>query len=136
MKLIVFIASAILLVSCSNSPLVSHLEDSDSLVVKFNQRDDSLETRATSTTEIHAIQTMLQFTDGEETQQFKCGNDGNILFYKKSRLAADISFNFSVDDCHHFLHQVNGKLVATKMSNEAVDFLISLANVSKGSGIK
>ena len=132
MKLILFFAAAILLISCSNSALVSHLEDCDSLVVKFNQRGDSLETRATNTTETHAIQTMLQFTDGEKTEQFKCGQDGNILFYKKGSLAADISFNFSVDGCYHFLHQVNKKTVATKMSNEGVDFLIALANVSKG----
>ncbi len=131
MKGILFFAAAILLFSCSNSALVSHLEDSDSLVVKFNERGDSLQTRATSTTETHAIQTMLQFTDGEETEQFKCGYDGNILFYKKGNLAADISFNFMGDGCHHFLHAVKGKLVATKMSNEGVDFLIALANVSK-----
>lgn len=131
MKPILLFAAAILLISCSNSPLVSHLEDSDSLVVKFNQRGDSLQTTATSTTEPHAIQTMLQFADGAETEQFKCGYDGNILFYKKGSLAADISFNFTGDGCHHFLHQANGKLVATKMNNQAVDFLISLVNISK-----
>jgi hypothetical protein len=131
MKGIVFFAAAILLISCSNSPLVSHLEDSDSLVVKFSQRGDSLQTTATSTTETSAIQTMLQFTDGEKTELFKCGYDGNILFYKKGSLAADISFNFTGDGCRHFLHDVKGKLVATKMNNEAVDFLISLANISK-----
>ena len=136
MKLILFFAAAILFISCSNSALVSHLEDSDSLVVKFNQHSDSLKTRATSTTETHAIQTMLQFTDGEETEQFKCGYDGNILFYKKGSVAADISFNFSGDGCHHFLHEANGKLVATKMSNEGFDFLIALANVSKGTVVK
>jgi hypothetical protein len=131
MKTILFFATVLLLVSCNNSPLVSHLQDSDSLVVKFTQRGDSLTTRTTSTTEDHAIQTMLQFTDGEKTEEFKCGYDGNILFYKKGTLAADVSFNFTGDGCRHFLHNVNGKLVATKMSNEAADFLITLANQSK-----
>lgn len=131
MKPILFFAAVLLLVSCSNSPLVSHLENSDSLVVKFTQRGDSLTTRTTSTNEEHAIQTMLQFTDGEKTEEFKCGYDGNILFYKKGTLAADIAFNFTGDGCHHFLHDVKGKLVATKMNNEAVDFLIALANISK-----
>ena len=131
MKRIIVFAATILLISCNNSALVSHLEDSDSLLVKFTQRADSLQTRATSTTETHAIQTMLQFADGEKTEQSKCGYDGNILFYKKGMLAADISFNFTGDGCKHFLHDANGKLVATKMSNEAVDFLISLANISK-----
>ena len=130
MKPILF-AAVLLLASCSNSPLVSHLQDSDSLVVNFTQRGDSSKTRTSSTTETHAIQTMLQFTDGEKTEEFKCGYDGNILFYKKGTLAADIAFNFTGDGCHHFLHDVNGKLVATKMSNEAVDFLISLANTSQ-----
>ena len=117
MKPIVFFATLVLLVSCSNSPLVSHLQDSDSLVVKFTQHEDSSTTRTITTTEDPAIQTMLQFTDGEKTEEFKCGYDGNILFYKKGVLAADIAFNFTGDGCHHFLHDVNGKLVATKMNN-------------------
>jgi predicted HD phosphohydrolase len=131
MKQMLLFVLAFLLFSCGNSPLVRNLENSDKLVVQFNQRGDSLSSRATITTEGYAIQTMLQFADGNETELFKCGYDGNILFYKKGVLAADISFNFLNDGCHHFLHNVNGKLVATKMSNEAVDFLLALAAKSK-----
>ncbi len=131
MNPIIFFATILLLVSCSNSPLVSHLEDSDNVVVQFKQRGSDTTLKKVTTTEAHAIQTLLQFADGEQTDQYKCISDGDILFYKKGVLAGDISFNFSVDGCHHFLQQVNGKPVATKMSNEAVDFLIALVNQSK-----
>jgi hypothetical protein len=131
MKPILFFAAILFFVSCSNSPLVKNLEESDSVVVQFNQRGADSTLKKVTTTEAHAIQTVIQYADGEPTDQYKCVSDGNLLFYKKGVLAGDVSFNFSVDGCHHFLHQVNGKQVATKMSNEAVDFLIALANQSK-----
>lgn len=131
MKPILFFATVLLIVSCSNSPLVSHLENSDRVVVQFKQRGADSTFKKVRTNEAHAIQTILQFADGEHIDQGNCLSDGNILFYRKDSLAGEISFNFSVDGCHHFLQQFNGKPVATKMSNEASDFLIALANKSK-----
>jgi superfamily II RNA helicase len=131
MKHILFFAALLFAVSCSNSPLVKHLEDSDSVVIQFNQRGADSTLKKVTTTEAHAIQTIIQYIDGEQTDQYKCVSDGNILFYKKDVLTDVISFNFSVDGCHHFLQQVNGKPLVTKMSNEAVDFLIALTKESK-----
>lgn len=131
MKLIIYFVTGLLLISCSNSPLVNNLESSDSLAVRFNHPGTDSIVKVVETTEPHAIQKLLRFADGKKTEQFKCGYDGNIMFYKKGSLAGDISFNFSVDGCHHFLHMTDGKLTATAMNNEATDFLKSLADGKK-----
>lgn len=102
------------------------MEDSDSIAVRFNHSGTNSIAKVVETTDAHAIQKMLRFADGKKTEEYTCGYDGNIMFFKKGSLAGDISFNFSVDDCHHFLHFAAGKLTATAMSNEAADFLKSL----------
>ena len=131
MKLIICFAASLLLFSCSNSPLVNNLEDSDSVAIRFNHPGTKSIIKVVETTEPHAIQKLVQFAGGKETDQFKCGYDGNAMFYKKGSLAGDISFNFSTDGCHHFLHVADGKLTATKMSNEATDFFKNLADGRK-----
>ena len=128
MKFIVCFITSLVLISCNNSQLVSKLEDSDSIAVRFNQPGTDSIIKVVEATEPHAIQKMLQFADGKKSEQYKCGYDGNIMFYKKGSLAGDISFNFSVEGCHHFIHQADGKLTATKMNNEAADFLKTLAD--------
>ena len=127
MKRFVSIAAVFLLLSCGNSPLVSKLQDSDSIAIRFNLPGTDSIVKVVETTEPHAIQKLVQFADGKAIKEYKCGYDGNIMFYKKGRLAGDISFNYTVDDCHHFLHMADGKFTATKMNNEAADFLESLA---------
>ncbi len=128
MKLIVCIASSLLLISCSSSPLVEKIKASDSLAIRFNHPGTDSIVKVVETTEVHAIEKLVRFADEKETEQFKCGYDGNMMFYKKGSLAGDISFNYSSDGCHHFLQMADGKLTATKMSNEAADFLKSLAD--------
>ncbi len=60
-------------------------------------------------------------------EAYKCGYDGNLMFYKEGKLMADVAFNYSGDGCHHFIQEINGTLTSTAMSNEAADFLKSLA---------
>jgi hypothetical protein len=128
MKKTPFFVACLLIISCSNSPLVSPLEGSDSLSIRFTRPQDASQTHVVSTTKPGAIKALLVYIDGSHTEQFKCGYDGNILFYKNGSLAGEVSFNYVADNCRHFLHQNGDQLVATKMSNEAVDFLKALAD--------
>jgi hypothetical protein len=128
MKLILIIAIAILLTSCNNSPLVSQLEGSDSVAVRFTAPGSGALIKVVGTSQPYAIKDLLRFAGGDETEQFKCGYDGHVLFYKQGTLAGDVAFNYTGDGCRHFLIEANGKLTATRMSNEAIDFLKALAN--------
>ena len=79
-----------------------------------------------STTEDKAIKKLMGFVDSKTSEAYKCGYDGNLMFYKKGNLVGDVSFNYSGDGCHHFIMLLNDELAPTAMSNEAADFLKSL----------
>ncbi|MGB3005864.1 MAG: hypothetical protein WBC06_05130 [Chitinophagaceae bacterium] len=128
MKLFGFIAVVFFLYSCSsNSAISKQLSGSDSLIINFNEPQTSNITKTVTTTENKAIKKLAGFVDGKTAEAFKCGYDGNLLFYKQGNLLGDVSFNFSGDGCHHFIMSVGDSLTPTAMSNEAADFLKSLA---------
>lgn len=115
------------LASCSGSGSSNHLAGTDSLVINFNNKESNTISNTINTTETKAIKKIRQFVSGKQAEEYKCGYDGNILFYDGDKLLADISFNYSGEGCRHFIQLIDGKLNSTAMSNEAADFLRSLA---------
>jgi hypothetical protein len=111
--------------SCKSSAN-GNLTGCDSLVVQFNQPGTMIIDKTVNTTERNAIAEISEFTSGKGYSARACPLDGNILFYKKATLLADISFSFLNDSCRQFIQQKEGKLVATALSNKAADFLLSL----------
>jgi hypothetical protein len=128
MKCCIYVLFSLLLISCGNSALVKNMDGSDRVIVQFKHPGTDSIIKEVEATQSYAIEKLLRFADGEKTEQYKCGHDGNIMFYKNGTLTGDISFNYNTEGCRHFLHQADGKLTATEMDNEAVDFLRSLAN--------
>ena len=129
MKTIFLLCTVCILVSCSNpgSDSSKQLSGSDSLVINFNTpQTDNIE-KTMTTTESKAIKKLMNYVDGKTAEAYKCGYDGNLMFYKKGKLVGDVSFNYSGDGCHHFIMLVNNVLAPTAMSNEAANFLKSLA---------
>ena len=129
MKTIFLLCTVCILVSCSNpgSDSSKQLSGSDSLVINFNTpQTDNIE-KTMTTTESKAIKKLMNYVDGKTAEAYKCGYDGNLMFYKKGKLVGDVSFNYSGDGCHHFIMLVNNALAPTAMSNEAANFLKSLA---------
>ena len=129
MKTIFLLFTVCILISCSNSGSESskQLSGSDSLVINFNTPQSNTIAKTMSTTEDKAIKKLIRFADGKSAEAYKCGYDGNLMFYKKGTLVGDVSFNYSGDGCHHFIMLLNDELAPTAMSNEAVNFLKSLA---------
>lgn len=80
-----------------------------------------------STIDNNAINKITWYVDSKKAEEFKCGYDGNLMFYRKGILVGDVAFNYSGNNCRHFMQTVDGKLTSTTMSNEAADFLKSLA---------
>lgn len=113
--------------ACDNSVISKKLTDSDSLVITFNVpgKDSVLKTAAT--TEKAAIRKLSGFIDGKKAEQYKCGYDGNLAFYSKGQLLLPVIFKFTEAGCRHFLFEMDNKVISTTMSNEAVNFLTSLA---------
>ena len=119
----------VLLVSCSGggSSISKQLAGSDSLVINFNSPGSNTIDKTVTTTDATAIKKIANYVNSKTTEAYKCGYDGNLLFYKKGILTGDVSFNYSGDGCQHFIMTVDDKLSPTSMSNEAADFLKSLA---------
>jgi hypothetical protein len=99
---------------------------SDSLVINFNEPNSNTINNTVSTTEKKAIQKLAGFLKTKSSKEFKCGYDGNMMFYEEGKLTADVSFNYSGEDCKHFMLLENGELLSIEMKNEAADFLKSL----------
>ncbi len=129
MRTFIFLFSVIILVSCggAGSAINKQLSGSDSLVLHFNKPQTNNIDITVTTTEKTAVKKLLNYVDSKSAEAYKCGYDGNLLFYKKGILQGDVSFNYSGDGCHHFIMEVNGKLIPTTMRNEAANFLQSLA---------
>jgi hypothetical protein len=127
MRLILAALLLTFLASCSGSGSANHLSGADSLVINFNNKESNTITNTIHTTEAKAIKKIRQFVSGKQAEEYKCGYDGNILFYQANNLLGDFSFNYSGEGCRHFIQLIDGKLQSTAMSNEAADFLSSLA---------
>lgn len=128
MRNLLFYSLLIIISSCSSSgsAVSKQLSGSDSLVINFNTPQSNTIAKTLSTTEDKAIKKLIRFTDKKSSEAYKCGYDGNLMFYKKGILIGDVSFNYSGDGCHHFMMSIKDELTPTIMSNEAANFLKSL----------
>jgi hypothetical protein len=112
--------------SCSNSAVAKKLSGSDSLVITFNIPNSDSIIKTVTTTESNAIDKVVDFIDNKPAKEFKCGYDGNLIFFSKGRVLLPVVFKYKEANCRHFLFELDGKLMSTKMNNEAADFLESL----------
>jgi len=121
-----FLISLALFTSCSDSPISKKLSGSDSLVINFKEQMTDSVTKTVTTIENNAIRKLIGFVDAKATEEFKCGYDGNLTFYSNGGEILPVVFKYKEADCRHFLFELDGKLMSTKMSKEAADFLENL----------
>jgi len=121
-----FLAIVSLLTGCSNSAISKKLSGSDSLVINFYAANSDSIVKTVNATEGAAIRKVIHFIDAKSTEQFKCGYDGNLFFFSKDQPLLPVMFKYKEKDCRHFVFELDGKLMSTKMNNEAADFLESL----------
>ena len=112
--------------SCQQSAIKQSFSSSDSLVIHFKDERAGVVIKTVQTTESNAMNRLIEFIDSKETEQFKCGYDGKMFFYHKGEKIQEVDFKMKNDSCNHFAFLLNGKLMSTKMNNEAVDFLDAL----------
>ncbi len=96
------------------------------MVINFNAPNSDSVIKMVSTTDTKAIQRMAKFLNGKASALYKCGYDGNMLFFRNGQQVLPVVFKFSENDCKHFSFDLDNKVMSTEMSNEAVDFLKSL----------
>jgi|SRR4030095_3887972 len=123
---LLFSFTVILFCSCKQSAIKQSFSSADSLVIHFKDEQAAVVTKTVQTAESKAINRMIDFIDAKETAQFKCGYDGKMFFYNKGQKLQEVDFKMKNDSCNHFAFLLNGKLMSTKMNNEAIDFLNAL----------
>jgi hypothetical protein len=116
---LLFIAS---ITGCKQSPVRQSFSPADSLVIHFKDELVGVVKKTLETTEWKAINRVIEFMDAKETGQFKCVYDGKMFFYKEGKQIQEVDFKMRNDSCNHFAFLLDGKLIRTKMSHEAVDF--------------
>ena len=128
MRYLFYLLMLLVFASCKEkSAIGKQLSGSDSLVINFNEPGTINIAKTVSTTEEKAIDKLARFVDSKKGKEYKCGYDGNLMFYKNGQLQGDVSFNYSGEGCRHFILMLNNELTSTAMGNEAADFLKSLA---------
>ncbi|TMI92979.1 MAG: hypothetical protein E6H08_11165 [Bacteroidetes bacterium] len=126
MKKIPILIMIMILTGCKQSAIKQSFSSADSLVIHFKNEQAGIITKTVQTAESKAINRMIEFIDAKETEQFKCGYDGKMFFYDKGQKIQEVDFKMKNDSCNHFSFLLNGKMISTKMNNEAVDFLDAL----------
>lgn len=128
MKWVSFILLSTLLLACAGkeSAVSRQLASADSVVVNFNAASGSTIEKTISATDAVAIKKLKRFLNGKTAPAYKCGYNGNLQFFSKGNLLGDFSFNYT-QGCQHFIQLKEGQLQPTQMSEEAADFLKSLA---------
>ena len=128
MKGILSIIVAVSLFSCGNqSAIGKKLSGSDSLLITFNVPNEDSVINTVSTTEKKAIGKLAGFLNGKKAEKPECGFDGNMIFFNNGEILQTVIFQYNEDSCRQFLFELDNKVIGTKMNNEAVGFLKSLA---------
>ena len=126
MKKIPILIMIMILTGCKQSAIKQSFSSADSLVIHFKNEQAGIITKTVQTAKSKSINRMIEFIDAKETEQFKCGYDGKMFFYDKGQKIQEVDFKMKNDSCNHFSFLLNGKMISTKMNNEAVDFLDAL----------
>ena len=125
-KILPVLIMIMVVTGCKQSAIKQNFSSADSLVIHFKDEQAGVVTKTVQTTESNAMNRLIEFIDAKETEQFKCGYDGKMFFYTKGQKMQEVDFKMKNDSCNHFAFLLNGKLMSTKMNNEAVDFLDAL----------
>lgn len=127
-KILTFIILCLLFISCNKAgnQLKEHIANADSVAINYFKGDGTMDTVVTVKI-IRDKQTMDQLTTlltaSSANYTSNCGVDGSIHFFKKDRVVQDIDFRMNKDNCSQFSFLINGKTVATALSEEAKKML-------------
>ena len=123
------IACCLFFSSCSKPTGVQKLvSDSDSAAINFYKGDGSMDTvvHFAMIRDKKQIADLAAFIESSATENFKCGYDGSLHFFKNNAVLKDIEFRMNDANCMHFSFIMNGKLYSTKLSDAAKQFLQSV----------
>ena len=127
MKWLLIITLTISFLSCKQTAVEEKLSTTDSVMVQFFDDKSGMIYNAVTSTETSAIRKLVSFLDSRSVTPMKCGSSGKVQFFSKHQLILDATYINKGEQCRYFSYELEGKLQHVGMSNEAADFLRSLA---------
>jgi hypothetical protein len=130
MKTMVVTLFALALVACNdtNKAFMEKVADADSMAINYYRGDGRMDT-VVSVKILKDKQQITQLSDfigGKSTDNYKCGYDGSLHYFKKGAVLQDVDFRMHDVQCMHFSFSLNGQLYATTLSPEARQLLESV----------
>ena len=128
LRTLLFFSFSTLLFSCKNSTGIKEIvSNSDSAAINFYKGDGSMDTvvHVAILRNKKEIADLADFIESGTTENFKCGSDGSLHFFKNNAVIIDVDFRMNDAACMHFSFIMNGKIYSTKLSIAAKQFLQS-----------
>lgn len=118
------------LVSCGDSiksGLEKQLTGTDSIKVYFfDEKSNSVE-KVVTVTEKSGIDEIISSISDESSEQFKCGYNGQMEFYKGGDIILSPQFNTG-DGCEHYVFRFKDRMYHKAMTAEGKQFLEEQSN--------
>jgi len=128
-RLTAFLAIVILVSSCSKPTGIKEVVlSADSVAVSFFKGDGSIDpvVKVVMLRDRENLEKLAGYIESGRTENFKCGYDGSLHFFKKDIVLKQVDFRMNDADCMHFSFLIDGKLYNTNLSAEAKQFIRSI----------
>ena len=112
------------LTSCYQSRFTEKLKECDSVSIVFTD-ENQMVIKQVETTKKAAINQLAEYIDNSIIEKNQCHLGGRIIFFQSGIAIEQVEFNTS-GNCRYFTRISEGKLISTKMSEEAASFLESI----------
>ena len=128
-RLTLILCTAIIVSSCHKpSGIKEVIISSDSAAINFFKGDGSMDTviKVVIIRDKKQLDQLAGFADSDIKENFKCGYDGSLHFFKMDKVIQDIDFRMNDVQCMHFSFMLEGKIFNTQLSPEAKQLLEGL----------
>jgi hypothetical protein len=130
MKCIICSLAILVLLSCNNTnkAFTEKVKDADSVAINYFKGDGSMDSvvAVKIIKDKQQLEKLTAFIASPGTENYKCGYDGSLHYFKKGMVLQDVDFRMNDVQCMHFSFVLNGELFAAKLSAEAKQLLESV----------
>jgi hypothetical protein len=125
---ILFLAAVIASCNNTNTAFIEKVKDADSIAINYFKGDGSMDSvvAVKIIRDKQKVEQLTGFIAASGTDNFKCGYDGSLHYFKKGMVLQDVDFRMMDVQCMHFSFMLNGQLFATKLPAEAKQLLESV----------
>jgi hypothetical protein len=120
---------ALFLFACTKPTGIKEvITSADSIAINYFKGNGSMDTvvNMVMLKDKSQMNKLADYVEATTTENFKCGYDGSLHFFKRDMVIQDIDFRMNDVQCMYFSFLLNGKVFTTALSPEAKQFLQSV----------